>query len=91
MSFHDHEPDEFNKKFGVKKRIADEKAKNNAPTPIQLENLKQIINETEFTDERIGSYIKVYGMAKNMSLEDFINWCKGSDYYFEKPIKTPKP
>jgi len=83
MSFHDHEPEEYNKKFGVKKRLADQKAKKNTTPPAQVES------QPEFTEERIGSFIKVYGMAKNMSLEDFISWCKGSDYYFEKPIVPP--
>lgn len=86
MSFHDHEPEEYNKRFGINKRLSDDAKKKTATTDEKIIP-DQIHIEPEFSDERIGSYIKVYGMAKNMSLEDFINWCKGSDYYFEKPIK----
>ncbi len=78
MSAHDHEPEYYMKNISYKI------AKDNAikPTPN---------NETAgYSDEeRLGGFIKIYGMAKNMSLREFMNWCDKEDYYFMKPIKTP--
>jgi hypothetical protein len=74
MSFHDHEPEEYNKRFGVKQRL---QKGTQQPLP------------DEFTEERIGSFVKVYETANRLNLNDFLLWCKDNDYYFEKPIKTP--
>jgi hypothetical protein len=78
MSAHDHDPEYYMK--NVRGKISKESS-----TPVSE-------NETAgYSDEeRLGSFIKIYGMAKNMSLREFMNWCDKEDYYFIKPIKTPK-
>ena len=76
MSAHDHDPEYYMK--NVRGKIAKE---NKEPSE------QEIAGHSE--EERIGGYIRVYGMAKNMGLREFINWCSTEDYYFERPIKTP--
>lgn len=71
MSIHDHDPEYYMKKFRTN-------------TDKEVKQQKTTAGYSE--EEQIGAYIKVYGMAKNMGLKEFINWCAKEEYVFDKPI-----
>lgn len=49
-------------------------------------------NETAgYSDvERIKVFVEIFEKANQLNVRSFIQWCDKEDWFFVKPIKTPK-